>query len=99
MEMEVYTYISIAHLQGLIPGRRVVRPAAADHRRHDLHLRELLAVHRERVPVEHDEIRQAPGNQRPAEPLVVREPRRRDTRRLERLRDRQALIVPPMPKD
>jgi hypothetical protein len=71
MEMEVYTYISIIDMQGLIPRRRIVRPPPADHRRDDLHVGELLGVHRERVTVEHDEVRQTPGKQRPTPPLIM----------------------------
>ena len=39
-----------------VPGRRVVHPAAADHRGHDLDLAELLDGAVERVAVEHDEV-------------------------------------------
>lgn len=56
----------------LVPGRRVVRPAAGDHRRDDLDVAQLLRiVERERVAVEHDEVGVPAGDERPAHALVV----------------------------
>ena len=81
------------------PGRRVVRPAAAEHRRHDLHLAQLLRLARERVAVEHDEVGVAAGDERPAHALVVREPGGRDAHRVERLLEREALILAPVVED
>src|SRR5580765_5485047 len=59
----------------LQPGRRVVNPAAADHRRHDLDLGQLLRLEGERVAVEDDEIGQIAGHEAAATALVAREPR------------------------
>ena len=42
-----------------VPRRRVVHPAAADHRRDDLHLAQLLRLAGERVAVEDDEVGEA----------------------------------------
>src|SRR3954447_21360602 len=39
-----------------IPGRGVVRPAAAEHGRDHLHVAQLLSLARDRVAVEHDEV-------------------------------------------
>ena len=71
----------------LIPGRRVVDPAAADHRRDHFDLRSSSEVDRQRVAVEHDEVGEVAGEQLPAAALVAREPRRGEDRRLERLLD------------
>ena len=61
-----------------VPGRRIVHPAAADHRRHDLCV-EIL----DRVAVEHDEIREVAGQQLAAAMLVACEPGRVDRGRLQ----------------
>src|SRR6185503_12347118 len=57
-----------------IPGRRVVRPAAAEHRRDDLHLAQLLRLAGERVTVEHDEVGIATWDEGASDALVVRQP-------------------------
>src|SRR5579859_1655751 len=78
-----------------VPGRRVVHPPAGDHRRHDLHLEIAL----EGILVEDDEIRCPPGDERPARALVVREPRRRDARRMKSFVERQPLVLAPVALD
>ena len=55
-----------------------MRPRAAEHRRHDLHLGELLRLAGERVAVEHDEVGEVAGDELAAAPLVAREPGRSD---------------------
>ena len=51
-------------------------PAATEHRRDDVDLRELLGAEVVRVAVEHHEIGEETGNELPAAMLVAREPRR-----------------------
>jgi len=65
-----------------------VHPAAADHRRDDLYLAELVGGDRDRVAVEHDEIGEEPWQELPAPALVAGEPGGRDRRRVQRLLDR-----------
>jgi hypothetical protein len=63
-----------------------VHPAAAEHRRDDLHLAELLRLGAlERVAVEDDQVGREPGHELPATALVARQPRGCEDRRLERL--------------
>jgi len=54
-----------------IPGRRIVRPAAAEHGGYDLRLAQLLRFARERVAVEHDEVGVAAGYQRAPHALIM----------------------------
>ena len=61
---------------GSVPGRRVMDPAAPDHRRDHLDVAQLLGLDRERVAVEHDEIGEVAGEELAAPALVVREPGR-----------------------
>src|SRR5947208_2548128 len=68
------------------PGRWVVHPAPADHRRDDLRV-EVVPW----VAVEHDQVGVVAGKQRAAPALVARKPRRRDAGRAERLLDGQRL--------
>ena len=63
------------------PGRRVVHPAPADHRRDDLTSASSSAG-RHRVAVEHDEVGQVAGEQLAAAALVAGEPGRGDARRV-----------------
>src|SRR2546423_11034181 len=84
---------------GLGPGRWVVRPAAAEHRRHDLHIAQLLRLAGERVAVEHDEVGVATGYERATDALVVRQPGGRDADRMERLLERESLVVAPVVED
>src|SRR5207253_168294 len=77
------------------PGRRVVRPGAAEHRRHDLHLGKLPGLARERVAVEHDEVGEVAGDELAAAPFVSAEPGRRDRRRVQGLLDAQRLLRVP----
>src|SRR5258707_14551071 len=84
-----------ADAKPLAPGRWVVYPAAADHRRDDLDLRQLGWVERERVAVEHDEVGEAAGEERAADAFVVRKPRGSDARRVQRLLERDRLVGPP----
>ena len=62
-----------------VPGRRVVHPAAADHRRDDLDLAQLLRLDRERVAVEDDEVGEQAREQASSAALVAGEPRRAST--------------------
>src|SRR5207244_1232379 len=68
-----------------VPGRRVIHPAAAEHRRDDVHVAELLRLALERVAVEHDEVGEEAGQELAAPALVAREPRGIDGRRFEGL--------------
>src|SRR4051812_3594044 len=79
-----------------IPGRRIVHPAPGDHRRHDLHLGQFGVVG---VSIEDDEIGVAAGDERAADAFVVREPGGRDARRMQRLIERQPLVLAPVPLD
>ena len=72
-----------------------MRPAAADHRRDDLEVAQLLRLDRERVAVEDDEVGEQAGNQPSAPALVAGEERRCDARRVQRLLDRQRLLGTP----
>src|SRR4051812_13643746 len=58
-----------------LPGRRVVRPAARDHRGHDLDLRQLCRLARERVAVENHQVGVVAGQELAAAALVAAEPR------------------------
>src|SRR5437763_3118005 len=79
-----------------IPRRRVVDPAAAEHRRDDLHLAELLRLlASERVAVEDDEVGEVAGDELPTASLVACEPCRCERRRLERLLQGHCLLGMP----
>src|SRR5487761_1745720 len=85
-------YVQVQRYSG-IPGGWVVNPAARDHRRHDL---DALEVAVERIPVEDDEVGGAAGEERPARPFVVREPAGRDAGGVQRLVERQPLVLAPV---
>ena len=73
-----------------------MRPAAAEHRRHDLYVAELLRLARERVAVEHDQVGVAAGNERPANAFVVRQPGGSDADGVQRLLEREPLVGAPV---
>ena len=79
----------------LVPGWSAVDPAAADHRRDDLDVAQLVHRDRDRVAVEDDEIGEVAGQQLPPPSLVARQPRRGDRRGVERLLERQRLVRQP----
>src|SRR5262249_25090194 len=54
-----------------VPRWGVVDPPACDHRRDDLHLRELLQLAHERVAVEYDEVGEPSRQERSSDALVV----------------------------
>ena len=72
-----------------------MHPAAADHRRDDPHLRELVHGTGHRIAVEHDEVCELAGDQLAASPLVAREPGRVDRARDQRLVDGERLLEMP----
>ncbi len=72
-----------------------MHPPSGDHRRHDVHVAELLGLACERVAVEHDEVGRASRDECSARALVVREPGRRDARRVQRLLQRHRFLRPP----
>jgi len=49
----------------------VVHPAAADHRRHDAHVRQLVGRDRHRIAVEHDDVREVAGKESSPPSLVA----------------------------
>ncbi len=53
-----------------VPGRRVVRPAPADHRRDDVHASQLFGLERERVAVDDHEVGEIAREEAAATPLV-----------------------------
>src|SRR6266571_3009078 len=63
-----------------VPGRRVVHPATTEHRRHDLHRRQLLRIELERITVEDDEVGEVAGEELAAPPFLAFEPGRIDAR-------------------
>src|SRR5436305_10963511 len=73
-----------------VPGRRVVHPAAGDHRRDDLRVEV-----EPRIAVEHDEVGGEAGKELAACSFLAGEPRRRDAGRVERLVDGQRLLLVP----
>src|SRR4051794_14794289 len=75
----------------LLPGRRVMNPAPAGHRRDDLAAREILV----RIRRENDQVREEAGQQLAAAPLVVGQPCGRHARRLQRLIERHRLLFAP----
>src|SRR4051794_17569553 len=76
----------------LLPGRRVMNPTPAGHRRDDLAAREIL----ERIRRENDEVCEKTGEQLAAAALVVGQPRWCDARRLQRLLKRQRFLGAPL---
>ena len=74
-----------------------MHPAAAEHRRDYVELRELLVLELEGVAIEDDEIGEIAGQKLSATVLVAREPRGIDRRRLERLVERKPLLRMPRP--
>src|SRR6266576_4779935 len=84
---------------GSVPGRRVVYPGPAEHRRNDLHLGQLARRGSHRIAVEDDEVGAVAGKQLAAAPLVACKPGRIDGRGLQRLLDGQRLFgVPGRPR-
>src|SRR6476659_3713303 len=81
----------------LIPRRWAVHPAAPEHRRDHVELRELLVLELEGIAIEDDEIGEIAGQKLSATVLIAREPRRIDRCRLERLVERKALLGMPRP--
>ena len=82
-------------IQFSVPGRRVVHPSAADHRRHHFHGLELLWRTVERVTREHDEVGEESRNELASPPLVAREPGRVDGRGAKRIFDPERLLRMP----
>src|SRR2546427_8940898 len=78
-----------------VPGRRIVHPGPAEHRRDDLYLGQLPRRARDGIPVEDDQVGVVAGKQLAPPPLVAGEPGRIDGRSLQRLLDRQRLFWVP----
>src|SRR5207247_8897318 len=79
----------------LLPGGRIVSPAAAQHGGDDLYSGQLLRGKPERITVEHDEVGQETGEELAAAVLVPREPRRIHSRGLHGFCERDALLRMP----
>src|SRR3954470_24185108 len=79
----------------LVPGRRVVHPAPADHRGDDGRLAELSRRAFERVAVEDDEVGEPAGDELPSPPLRALEPGRGHAGGVESLLDADCLLGMP----